>query len=370
MDTILHTPISQHVIHIRSSETTLLDDNLNTHFNFTLREAIPIGIHHEAHIIVSSAEIPYSFYNISAALKNNTIVWDTTNTITLTDQNYNINSLITKINADGAFPFTASFSRDTMKITLTSTDAGSSHTINFGDSLARKLMGFDSGDKVVTALSSVSSDNVVNLATVHSILVRSNLSTANVQSTANGHSTILQKLSIDVNGFNLIYLNQDDFRTAAIVKGNVIDKIEMKLTDQNNNILDLNKCEFELSLLVQIFESVRHDRVHQLLERAAQVAQPIPKPIQQAQQQYQQYQPFNPLRNRGQNFYRTPAPKQLMVGASPLSYGASNVSPYGIIQPITRVKDIDSTHPIKGKSDIEHTAETTILNTLIDLMKK
>ena len=153
---------------------------------------------------------------------------------------------------------------------------------------------------------------MVNLATVHSIMVHSNLSMANVLSTRSGNSTILQKISIDVNGYNIIYLNQDDYRTNTVTSQPVIDSINMKLTDQNNNLLNLNNLNYEMSVIFNIYPKYRDNR---------NIIAPAPTPII----------PSN-------------------------------------IQPITRIEPtIDDTHPIVGMSEIEHDTQKIILDTLLEL---
>ena len=146
-------------------------------------------------------------------------------------------------------------------------------------------------------------------------MVHSSLSQANVLSTRSGNSTILQKISIDVNAYGIIYLNQDDFRTYSVSYQPVVDKISFRLTDQNNQLLNLNGINFEMSLIFNVYPKYTD----------------------------------NDITNR-QNII-TPPPTLMP----------------NIQQPITREKTIDDTHPIVGKSEIEHDTQKVILDTLLDL---
>ena len=96
-------PISSTVLHIRSKDATMLDDNLNTHFNIQLQQPIQISQENECHIFISQAEIPYSFYCISSDLNNNVLKYDVDGTLTFPNQNYTPDELIRVMNDDSTF---------------------------------------------------------------------------------------------------------------------------------------------------------------------------------------------------------------------------------------------------------------------------
>jgi hypothetical protein len=146
----------------------------------------------EAHISIMSVEIPYSFYNISSDLNNNTIVYDTSNTLTFTDQDYSVYELKDFFNNDTNFSaiFTTTYDKQKNKLTFLN-KTGVSHTINLSSSLINKVIGFDEDttDRTIAGGASLESDFVCNLATVHSILIKSSMGQANVLSTRAGNST-------------------------------------------------------------------------------------------------------------------------------------------------------------------------------------
>ena len=249
-------PLSTNIIHIRSKDGFQFDDGFNTHFKIDLISAINILPENEAQITITSAEIPYSFYNISDEVKNNKIYYSdggVNKTFTFASLNYDIDKVIKTITDDSVFPFTATFDKYSFKITLTNTSSNTV-VIDWINSTSDKLLGFtDNENDTVLSGGSVSSPFVINLCTVHSIFIKSNLSVGNVQSSRVGNSTTLQKISIDNNGFDMIYLNQSDFRTTVVSQANVIDFISFRITDQNDNLIQLNNVNFEFSILVQIF---------------------------------------------------------------------------------------------------------------------
>ena len=321
------TPIIQalqsNIIHIRSKETNY--NNLNSDFNVTLKNAIEISENQEAHINIISAEIPYSFYNISSDLENNVLIFDNTNILTFTNQDYNITELIDFINADTNFNtlFTTTYNTQKNKITFTNKDTVNPHTINFSLSNINKVIGWeeDQSDIVISASGNTESVNVCNLATVHSIMVRSNLSDANTQSSRSGNSTILQKISIDMNSGFLIYLNNSDYRTTSIISATTIDFISMILTNQDDKILNLNGVNFELTLLVEIF----------------------------------------PIDN-------SPATRRLLTVEKDI--GATPTQQNLLQAPQPRLENVDNTHPIEGVSEVEHKGDRIVLDQLLERMSK
>ena len=323
MTTPIIQALSSNIIHIRSKETNY--NNLNSDFNITLKNAIEISENQEAHINIISAEIPYSFYNISSDLENNVLIFDNTNILTFTNQDYNITELIDFINADTNFNtlFTTTYNTQKNKITFTNKDTVNPHTINFSLSNINKVIGWDENqsDIVISASGNTESVNVCNLATVHSIMVRSNLSDANTQSSRNGNSTILQKISIDMNTGFLIYLNNSDYRTTSIISATTIDYISIILTNQDDLVLNLNGVNFELTLLVEIF----------------------------------------PIDN-------SPVTRRLLTVEKDI--GATPTQQNLLQAPQPRLENVDNTHPIEGVSEVEHKGDRIVLDQLLERMSK
>jgi hypothetical protein len=333
-DMTLMRPISSHIVHIRSKDTTQLTAGYNSHFKFLLEDPIKINQGEQINITMSSGEFPYSFYNVSSDVNNRGIIIDDGGIeFNFGEGNYSIYELRDTINAaTSSIKFSATFDVKTMKLTLTNTDTVS-HTINWGQSTAAKMMGFDDNpdnNDVVAAGNSTTSDFVVNMCSVHSLMVRSNIATGNVQSTTHSNSTILQKISIDQNGFGMIYLNQDDYRTTNITQQPQIDQIEIKITDQNNNLIQFNNVNYEMSLIFQVYEKVI-DYKH---GGSANDRRAVRRRI------------MNRIADAGAVAPFTPPAQE----------------PEGEI-----VDNIDDTHPVVGKSDLEDKTEHTILNQLLDM---
>jgi len=312
------------ILHIRSKDATQLTSGYNTHFDVNLINAISIIESEEVHISIMSAEIPYSFYNVSTELQNNKLVYDDTQTLTFTSQDYDIDDLVAFFEADTAFKaiFDTTYNTQTNKISFKN-KTGVSHKINLSLSNVNKEIGFSEidTDRTITAGSTLTSDYVCNLATVHSIFIKSSLSTANVLSTRAGNSTTLQKISVDTNSLGIIYMNQADFRQVTVSQVPVIDHITFSITDQNNRLLQLNNVNYEFSILFEVY----------------------PK--------------YNQINNQARNIITNTRRINIPTQANS----------------ITRTErldddDLNQTHPVEGKSEIKHKSDRIILDNLLDIV--
>jgi hypothetical protein len=237
------------ILHVRSKDADL-NGTLNTDINILLKAPITTAPTEVCVISVVSAEIPYSFYNISSNLGNNILHYDATS-YDLGSSNYDINRLVSVLNT--GLPLDVTWSKYTFKITFTN-NTESSVTIKFSENpKLAQVLGFKPLNQTISVSGSISSDGIIDLATIHSVFIKSNISTGNVLSTRLGNSSILQKVSCDVNFGGIIYQDSDDHIQRTITTANIIDSINLKLTDQNNITLDMNGVNYELAILFSIY---------------------------------------------------------------------------------------------------------------------
>ena len=265
MDNILK-PIRQFVLHIRSKDVERFGD-LNSHLFIDLTEPILVDSKtEEIHQVVLSGEIPNSFYNVSSDLKNNIIRFTANGEplpFTFPNKNYDINEIVKVLN-HGNFPFTVSYDRFTMKLTFAN-NTNFTNILNLSTSNANKILGFDENDADITLTpgQSTTSTGVVDLASVHSIFIKSNSSSNMIFSTRAGFSSTIQKISIDVNSGGIIYLNQNDSRQHTVLNNN-IEFIELRLTDQNNNLINFNNINYEITMAFYIYSKNKIIRTQNL----------------------------------------------------------------------------------------------------------
>jgi len=277
MDNILN-PLRQFVLHVRSKDVDR-EGLLNSHIFVDLAEPITIDARNEEiHQIILSAELPYSFYNISGDIKNNEIKYSDSGvdyTFTLPTQDYDINELIRIITDSVTFPFTATYNKFSMKITLTSTSANTV-TLKWTQSNSFKVLGFSNAiDVDVVSAGTTISDNIIDLATIHSLMIKSNTASNMVFSTRAGFSQTIQKVSVDVNSGTIIYLNQNDSRQHTVLNSNV-DMLDLRITDQNDNLINFNNINYEITVGFFIYPLNRVSVPREIQGRGRRVLQPPP----------------------------------------------------------------------------------------------
>ena len=334
MDNILN-PLRQYVLHVRSKDVER-EGLLNSHIFVDMAEPINIDARNEEiHQIILSAELPYSFYNISGDIKNNEIKYSDSGvdyTFTLPTKDYDINELVRVITADTNFPFTATYDKFTMKITLTSTSANTV-TLKWTQSNSFTVLGFSNAiDVDVVSAGTTISDNIIDLATIHSLMIKSNTASNMVFSTRAGFSQTVQKVSVDVNSGAIIYLNQNDSRQHTVINSNV-DMLDLRITDQNDNLVNFNNINYEITVGFFIYPLNRVSVPREIQGRGRRVLQPPPTTALVPPVQQNPLRPFTP-----QNIIR---------------------------EDINTVNDIDN-----HETDIEHKGKRLIIDEVIDRISK
>lgn len=258
------------IVHIRNKDCLNLTTGFNTHIQVELKEPLERMTGHKFHISLSSAEIPYVWYNISSYLVNNKIeISDSSGdvVITLSDGNYDIFDLINDLNANASFPFSTLFDSKTYKVTFTNASVDTK-TIRFDLESSKgmaKILGFSETMKTVNSSASVTSEGVVNMRPIHSLYLHSNLAASNVITSQFGAiENIIDKIPLGEVGPSQI-ITYDPYETAPFTSIIVIDSInifELSLRDQNNRLLQLNDVSYEISLLIEQRLDYEYEKDH------------------------------------------------------------------------------------------------------------
>ena len=244
---------------IRSKECQQLSNNAD------LIVSLPFSIDIEddewLQIEVISAEIPLSFYNISSALENNIFSYTKNGgdglivavNLTVPNGNYTVDSLLSTMNGLQN-DFVMSYSDVFNKFLINANVQYMIFTYQTSN-YSQQIFGIIN-NQTIPALTPAYFGGVCNLASVHSLLVRSSLNSGNSASTSQSNNDIIQKISLDVNYGGMIILNQNSVIRKNIIKSGSIKQFYLKLTEQNQKIIDLNSCNWEMSLL---FTKIKHD---------------------------------------------------------------------------------------------------------------
>jgi len=215
-------------------------------YNLPLIE-IPDGFH--IYLSVVSCLIPYSFYNINN--RNNVLQYSfdgiTINTLSIPIGNYNVNSLLSFLKSN-LVAFTITYNNITNKFTFTHP------TNNFmfmSSSTCLQILGFNNNETISSFIFSLTSVNCVNVYTIRTVQVNSNLITYNINKVQKNNFCILCSVPITCTPFSLIeYINRTNFKTNLFL--NRISNIKIKLTDDNGNLIDLNGCHYSLTLQLDV----------------------------------------------------------------------------------------------------------------------
>ena len=245
------------LVFIRSKETTQLTPNFNSDMRVDLEANIETTDSlQDIHCQLSSCEIPVSFYNFSSNLKNINLKVNGANSLVLTSQHYDIDELCDFITADNTFKFSCEFKPQQNKVILTNTD-NTAYTINFGEESSKglaKALGFKTINVSTGAGGSYISDNSINLNTIHSLFVHTDLSVANVITSTQGNfRNILQKIPVNAEFGNMINYNPYMNSTfSSLINTQTIRSFQLSIKDQNDVLIDFNNANFELSFLFEI----------------------------------------------------------------------------------------------------------------------
>jgi hypothetical protein len=288
---------------IRSKECTQVTNNAD--LIVTLPFSIDLLDHQWLQVEVISAEIPLSFYNISTALQNNIFSYTKSPgavsvNLTIPSGNYTVDNLMSTLNGLQS-DFTISYSDVFNKFLITIIAPVTA--VNFvysASDYTQQLFGIIANRSIT---SSSYFDGVCNLASVHSVLIRSSLNSGSSASTSQSNNDIICKVPLSVNYGGILIYNNNDFTRKNIIKSGSISQFYLKLTEQNQKILDLNGCVWEMTIL---FTKIKHDfneiSEEQRLRRTNNYIEPPqpPPPVIQApviQPTFTPTSTFTPIQN-------------------------------------------------------------------------
>ena len=217
-------------------------------YNLPLIE-IPDGFH--IYLSVVSCLIPFSFYNINNSNNNLYYSFDgsTMTNLTIPIGNYNVNDLV-KYFKSNMIGFAISYNQNANKLTFTN------YVNNFmfmSNSTCLSILGFNENTTVISTGLSLTSINCVNVYNIKTIQVNSNLITYNINKVERNNYCILCSIPVSSQPFALIeYINRTNFRTNLFL--NRLQKLKIRLTDDNGNLIDLNGCHYTMTLQLDVVD--------------------------------------------------------------------------------------------------------------------
>lgn len=221
-------------------------------------------------ISVMNAQIPISYYIINEY--NNTLNYSVNNinyTVSFALGNYNANSFITeflsKMNG-----FNCSLNRITGKLTFTYYKS-----FKFlSSSTCFKVLGFLPYNDYISVNNSLTGTSPCNFFGMTRLRIASTeLLTYTMDSFIGNYSDTLQTINVNSGSFGiLLYDNTQKFK--AILRNKVINYFDIKLYDDDNNLVDFNGVHWNITLQLDI--------TRQLNSFIGNISD-IPQPVQQTQ---------------------------------------------------------------------------------------
>lgn len=251
---------------------------------------------------IVDAQIPISFYNLNYT--NNTLNYQITSvnySITISPGNYNFNSLATQLTSKflaNGHTFTITINKQTGIITLAMV---SSNFIIQVSSMFSVLGLINSNHN--SSSFSLTADYPLNLLGITKIKIQStNLNTYNYDSSNYGYSNNIGLIPVDQPSFALIvYENKSNSKFHLREKR--VDEIDIQLVDQNNNLINFNNVDWNMTILIVItreIETLSQIQMEDILKQQNKLlmdlkqSQEVPEP---------QEQPTNPISTDDLDFF-------------------------------------------------------------------
>lgn len=238
--------------------TAVLNGSKNSSCQFHLSDAITPPADTHMVVGVTSAEIPFTFYNISAKNKSITLMTNTGTpfTVTLAEQNYNVDTLKAALNeACASENVTFTFNENTNKFSIHNDVNGG---VRVTATTMRRELGLAPEQLNQALQNTLTANHSCNLAGTSSIYIHfNNMSVQNLDSRGDLNGA-LAKLNVNCAPGEFIYHDNTDRTEAHYYKISErnLQFFSVSLTDDDNDPLDLNGVDWSVCITIH-FKKIR-----------------------------------------------------------------------------------------------------------------
>lgn len=263
------------LIHINSKDANqYIDPELTTGFSIVLDETIEAQDDEYMLLSLNSANIPYSWYsidyknkylNITESQIDGSIPYNIQ--IVIPEANYNAyefaSTLQTLLNnaTQHQIQYTITYDKKINKYNILIQKNNHKVVFNFSNSDSPYLQfGFNKQSYTAIHNTSLQSINSIQMFSVASLYIRTNLNNNNISTSTKGYNNILQKITIDSGPnsiINHIPINSHD----NLIFFKSFSTLEIRLTDSENRLIDLQGLHWELSILCKFVKKVNYQQV-------------------------------------------------------------------------------------------------------------
>ena len=270
-----NTILENNTLFIRSQDANTLNEK-RSKFNVTLQNSIKKKDDELFKIMVQSVQIPYTFHNTNQT--NNFIDWQENgilkSPLAIKSGNYNILELISeiqnKLNENSSYgnaTYTINYNQIENIVELKSTNSNNTKLlfntgINVSKSIASQIGFTNDNDITFNSTTSKFSDSYVNLITINSLFIRSNISGVNTyDSKTKQQSKILSIIPVNSNPLSVITYQYYEGVPYILYNNDNITNLEFELTDESGNLINLGKnINWFFVLSIQIIKNPKHFR--------------------------------------------------------------------------------------------------------------
>lgn len=229
-----------------SSSTT--ESRRNGDLNSSLSFNLPTLLRKEKNVIYSTikivhAEIPYSFYIIN---EYNNILNLSTGQINLTLGNYNANTFLRLLQELLPVGYIITFDTFTGKFSL---EYNTSFTI-LENSTCYKLMGFEKNTNYSSISNKITMPYPANFLGTKNVYIKcSNIILDNYNTQTKDYTTLMS-IPVNVPPYGIIlYENTSNMKN--VIKNNHLDRIDMMICDDDNNLIDFNNIDWTITIEIE-----------------------------------------------------------------------------------------------------------------------
>jgi hypothetical protein len=259
-DSLCFQSISTMQIYLNSNNAELyLNGQSKSNIEFFFNEALEFDNHIlESKISVVNAQFPCSFYLINSTNNQiNITISGITTTFNFPYGNYNINTFITQWNTTVGTGWILSFNNitNTFNFRYTSNFIFSDSNINS----IFYIIGFQSGNFYNSSSLLLTSSCCVNFGGIQRLNIKSSsFYVNNMDSKLNNVGKIICSVPVSSsqNGY-IFYENYTNYKSIFTNKN--IGSINLEITDENNNYVNFNNLDFNITFQIDLLREVLHD---------------------------------------------------------------------------------------------------------------
>ena len=298
------TKVESRLININSANALIKN---NGTYNSDVVFKFPGLVKPEQHITsvqfqLLDAVLPVSFYNMNYT--NNTLNYQISSvnyTITVTPGNYNFNSLATQMIAKflaNGHTFTITINKQTGIITLATPATNFILQVSSMFSVLGLLLSSHTSSSFL-----LTADYPLNLLGITKIKIQSvNLNTYNLDSSNNGNSNNLGLIPVDQPSFGLI-IYENKSSSKFLLRDNRVDEIDLQLVDQNNNLINFNNLDWNLTILIETTREIETLSQIQMADILKEQNKILANMINSEEPPQVQEQPINPISTDDLEFF-------------------------------------------------------------------